>query len=292
MLEWLISIEVISSANRSRKHDSVSQNGKKKQRLDDLTHFRVSHRTRFLLVRPWNSITQSRKESERPYRNRRKWRWQLWPPWISSASIEAGRTGVYIISHGWSFIHSQFFDLVQSCIFKHDTYTCISRVSWTTTQLAANQPWTVMVMESSKAPPDGRSSPCRGSWWRSHTASSSTGCPCCSRISWPWHHGVCIRWMGRRHPHGCLGPCRRRSPSCSSCRRRLRSSHLKHLDRSQYRIKNKLYHTLSHKNVLVEVVIENHNIYLILYILNKCRYMGTRKVPSTGHLIGVLHFFI
>ena len=44
MLEWLISIEVISSANRSRKHDSISQNGKKKQRLDNLTHFRVSHR--------------------------------------------------------------------------------------------------------------------------------------------------------------------------------------------------------------------------------------------------------
>ena len=40
MLEWLISIEVISSANRSRKHYSVSQNGKKKQRLDDLTQSR------------------------------------------------------------------------------------------------------------------------------------------------------------------------------------------------------------------------------------------------------------
>ena len=40
MLERLISIEVMSFANRSRKYDYGSQKRKKKQRLDDLTQSR------------------------------------------------------------------------------------------------------------------------------------------------------------------------------------------------------------------------------------------------------------
>jgi hypothetical protein len=46
-------------------------------------------------------------------RNRRQWRRQRRPPWISSASHES-----------W-FIHSQFFDLVQGCIFEDDPYASL-----------------------------------------------------------------------------------------------------------------------------------------------------------------------
>ena len=47
MLERLISIEVMSSANRSRKYDSGSQKRKKKQRLDDLTQSQKRAMDRF-----------------------------------------------------------------------------------------------------------------------------------------------------------------------------------------------------------------------------------------------------
>ena len=49
MLERLISIEVMSSANRSRKFDSGSQKRKKKQRLDDLTQSQKGAMDRFVV---------------------------------------------------------------------------------------------------------------------------------------------------------------------------------------------------------------------------------------------------
>ena len=49
MLERLISIEVMSSANRSRKYDSGSQKRKKKQRLDDLTQSQKGAMDRFVV---------------------------------------------------------------------------------------------------------------------------------------------------------------------------------------------------------------------------------------------------
>jgi len=49
MLKRLISIEVMSSANRSRKYDSGSQKRKKKQRLDDLTQSQKGAMDRFVV---------------------------------------------------------------------------------------------------------------------------------------------------------------------------------------------------------------------------------------------------
>ena len=49
MLERLISIEVMSFANQSRKYDYSSQKRKKKQRLDDLTQSRKGAMDRFIV---------------------------------------------------------------------------------------------------------------------------------------------------------------------------------------------------------------------------------------------------
>jgi hypothetical protein len=39
-------------------------------------------------------------------------------------------------------------------------------------------------------------------------------------------------------------------------------------------------------------MLENHVIYLVLWIIDKCIYIGTRKVISTMHLISSTRFFI